>query len=258
MNNPAICITAGEQSENHIGMKINGKGLASSGFSIKELNDFKIRLQEKRIESEYYQLDDVLEGEDKEDVEPAAILIIRNAISKIINETPEDMLKEQLSYEWDKNYWDTRRQKVLNLRARYNVCYGATARTPDYENKKGTIIAYDNVPILNKWRDSLGMLFGEKAKELEVEGNLYYDTKKCGIGFHGDAERKKVIACSLGASRPIHWQWYYKSNPIGDRIKFTLHSGDMYVMSEKASGYDFKRSRTIKVLKHAAGEKYIK
>ena len=92
---------------------------------------------------------------------------------------------------------------------------------------------------------------------MAVEGNLYYDKKKCGIGFHGDAERKRVIACSLGASRPIHWQWYLGANPIGDRIKFTLNSGDMYIMSEKASGYDFKR-RNIKTLRHAAGEKYTK
>ena len=48
----------------------------------------------------------------------------------------------------------------------------------------------------------------KKAMNLEIEGNLYYDTSKCGIGFHGDSERKKVIACSLGKSRPIHWQWY--------------------------------------------------
>ena len=59
--------------------------------------------------------------------------------------------------------------------------------------------------LLNKWKSSLGILFGEKANDLEVEGNYYYNTKKCGIGFHGDSERKKVIACSLGESRPIHW-----------------------------------------------------
>ena len=55
-----------------------------------------------------------------------------------------------------------------------------------------------------------------------MEGNRYYDIKKCGIGFHGDGERKKVIAASLGASRPIHWNWYYKGRPIGPRIKFEL------------------------------------
>ena len=61
---------------------------------------------------------------------------------------------------------------------------------------------------------------------------------------------------SLGESRPIHWQWYFKSQPIGERIKFTINNGDMYIMSEKTSGYDWKK-RNLKTLRHAAGEKYV-
>ena len=128
---------------------------------------------------------------------------------------------------------------------------------PDYENKKGTIISFEFTPILNKWRNSLGIIFGHKAENLESEGNYYYDPNKCGIGFHGDSERKKVIACSLGISRPLHWQWYHKSKPIGDRIKFTINNGDMYIMSEKTTGYDWK-SRNKKTLRHAAGIRYVK
>ena len=44
MENQAICLTFGEQSENHVGMRINGEGLASSGFSIEELEQIKRRL----------------------------------------------------------------------------------------------------------------------------------------------------------------------------------------------------------------------
>ena len=247
----AICITAGEQSENHVGMQINGKGLSSKGFSIEEIIRFKQVLDEKGIESEFYRLDEKIEGADE-----AALLIIRNGVNKIAGISSSDMKKEQMDFDWDKKYWDVRRQKVLNKHARYNVCYGKESQNPDYENKKGTIISYDNVPLLSKWRESLGIIFGEEASNLEVEGNLYYNIKKCGIGFHGDSERKKVIACSLGESRPIHWQWYFKSQPIGERIKFTINNGDMYIMSEKTSGYDWKK-RNLKTLRHAAGEKYV-
>ena len=253
MDNLSICITAGEQSENHVGMQINGDGLSSKGFTVEELKNIKSILEEKNILSEYYRLDSYLEYED---IKPAAILIIRNGVEKLININPDKMLEEQFTFEWDKKYWDNRRQKVLNKRARYNVCYGEKEQFPDYENKKGTIIAYDNVPVLKKWRESLGIFFGEKAKNLEVEGNLYYDNKKCGIGFHGDSERKKVIACSLGEERPIEWQWYYMYKPLGDRIKFKLGNGDMYIMSEKATGNDWKK-KNIKTLRHAAGEKYV-
>ena len=251
MENQAICLTFGEQSENHVGMKINGGGLANSGFSVNEIEKIKKNL---KVESEFYRLDEMVE---EEGLEPAAILIIRNGLQKLIRENPEKMMEEQLSFEWDKKYWDNRRGKVLNKHARYNVCFGEESVDANFEQKQGTIIGFDRVPILKNLKESLGGFFGDKAKELEVEGNLYYNVNKCGIGFHGDSERKRVIACSLGATRPIHWQWYHQSKPIGRRLKFEIGSGDIYIMSEKASGFDWKR-RSQKTLRHAAGEKYVK
>ena len=56
-----------------------------------------------------------------------------------------------------------------------NVCFGNQSQAPDYENKKGTIISYDKVPITKIWRDSLESFIGSKAAKLEVEGNFYYD-----------------------------------------------------------------------------------
>ena len=181
---------------------------------------------------------------------------IAGALS-VIGENPKKMMAEQLSFEWDKKYWDNRRGRVLNKHARYNVCFGEKSVDANFEQKQGTIIGFERVPILKNLKESLGGFFGDKAKELEVEGNLYYNIRKCGIGFHGDSERKRVIACSLGASRPIHWQWYHQSKPIGRRLKFEIGSGDIYIMSEKASGFDWKR-RSQKTLRHAAGEKYVK
>lgn len=257
MNKIAICITAGEQSENHAGMQINGNGLSNNGFSIDDLRKIKYLLDEKNIENEMIILNNYLDDDNRKDSDEAAIIVIKNGVKKISDVEPNEFLSEQIKLEWDKKYWDTRRKKVLNKQARYNLCYGKETQKPDYENKKGTIISYDNVPLLNKWRNSLNKYFGDKALNLEVEGNLYYDTKKTGIGFHGDSERKKVIACNIGESRPIHWQWYHNSKPVGERIKMTLNNGDMYIMSEKASGFDWKK-RSIKTLRHAAGEKYVK
>ena len=260
MENCAICLTAGEQSENHVGMQVNGNGLSQKGFSISDLENFKRILESKNIDSELFRFDQNTTNNglgEYEDLEPAGVLIIRNSIFELIDETTDDMLEEQKSFEWDKKYWERKAKKVLNKRARYNVCFGENSQEPDYENKKGTIISYSDVPILSKWRDTIGELFGSNATNLEVEGNLYFDVKSCGIGFHGDSERKKVIACSLGKSRPIHWQWYYNYNPIGNRFIFQLNHGDMYIMSEKATGHDWK-CKSKKTLRHAAGIKYVK
>lgn len=254
MEKAAVCLTFGEQSENHAGMEINGDGLADSGFTVGELRTIKLKLEAKGILSELHILNRALAN--PEDASEAAVLFIKNGVQTLIGEDAKKMYKEQLQFDWDRKYWDNRRQKVLNKRARFNVCYGEESVQPDYENKRGTIVGFDKVPTLKKLKDNLSVFFGEKAGDLEVEGNLYYDVSKCGIGFHGDSERKRVIACSLGAKRPIHWQWYQNSKPIGERIKFELEGGDMYIMSEKATGFDWKK-RSQKTLRHAAGVKYV-
>ena len=61
----------------------------------------------------------------------------------------------------------------------------------------------------------------------------------------------------MGATTPLHYQWFHQGSPVGNRIKLRLHHGDFYVMSEKASGWDWKR-RKVPTLRHAAGcKKYL-
>ena len=98
-----------------------------------------------------------------------------------------------------------------------------------------------------------------KGNDLICEGNHYFDPENCGIGFHGDAERRKVICVCLGTSTTIVWQWYKNSKPIeNSRTEIKLNHGDMYIMSEKAVGYDW-RSRNFHTLRHSAGcNKYTK
>ena len=54
MNNKAICITAGEQSENHVGMNINGNGICKQGFCVDDLKKINKLLNEKNINNEIY------------------------------------------------------------------------------------------------------------------------------------------------------------------------------------------------------------
>jgi hypothetical protein len=78
--------------------------------------------------------------------------------------------------------------------------------------------------------------------------------KKCGgIGMHGDTERRKVFGVNLGnIERYLVFQWYLKSESVGDRCEIKLKNGDCYIMSAKAVGYDWK-SRSKLTLRHGAG-----
>ena len=90
------------------------------------------------------------------------------------------------------------------------------------------------------------------------EGNYYHDIRNCGIGYHGDTERKIVVGCRLGASMPLHYNWYHKRKPVGKNVQIPLHHGDIYIMDAKAVGYDWK-SQNIYTLRHATGcSKYTK
>jgi len=95
---------------------------------------------------------------------------------------------------------------------------------------------------------------GDKGKNLKAEGNKYYNVKNTGIGFHGDSERKIVAACRLGEKISLHYNWFLRGESVGKRIKIDLNHGDMYIMSEKATGNDWKKKKTL-TLRHAAGAK---
>lgn len=234
-----ITITFGEQVENHVGMQKLGQ-LGEEGVSIEQL---------KRIYKTFDNCELVkLHNSIDEDCERAYVLIIRNGVSQLKIDD-DQLLQEQLHLDWDTQAYMYGR--VVNKRARYNLCYDDEAQEPDYENKQGRVVAWKDVPLLKKLRRRILKYF-YFDEELKAEGNCYYDTKKCGIGFHGDSERKIVVGVRLGETCPLHYQWYYQSKPVGERIKLVLNHGDIYVMSAKAVGNDWKK-KNIHTLRHAAG-----
>ena len=172
------------------------------------------------------------------------------------------LTKEMESFKWDDKYWDKRRKKVLNKHARENVCFDDYSSEPNYEEKKGRIVGWNDVPTLNKIRKNIEIIAGKKGMNLKCEGNKYKndigkDKKNGGIGWHGDAERRKVWALRLGEKMVLKYNWWHKSKPIGDLFEVELNSGDGYIMSEKAVGYDWLKKK-IYTLRHSAGStKYV-
>ena len=264
----AISLTFGDRAENHAGMQILGEE-AKEGFTKEDLlkaqvwwgeRGYKtelVALHEDVMQNSETQNDEMKNGEEDETkespFEPAYVLIVRNAEEG--KKDADAMFHESYALDVDKKAF--MRGRVVNKRARYNVCFGPDAQEPDYEAKKGRIVAFRDVPLLDTFRRGLTGPLGEKAGNLMGELNLYYDTNKCGIGFHGDTERRIVVCVRLGTSIPLEYQWFHRSKPVGKRISLTLHHGDVYIMSAKAVGYDWKRSSKY-TLRHAAGcKKYL-
>ena len=243
----AITLTLCDRAENHVGMEQIGT-LSTKGFSVEDLNSVKKKLGDS---VEIIKLNCEEENGDIIDVVSSAyLLIIKDGINKLCDGKLDDLKKEQFGLTPDRKAFMYGR--VVNKHARGNLCFDDIGHAPNYEEKMGTVIAYDKVPFTKLLRKRIGELLGHKGENLACEGNYYYDVKKCGIGFHGDAERRKVVGVRLGDSIPLHFQWFYKSESVGKRIKFMLDDGDMYIMSEKAVGFDW-RKKNIMTLRHAAG-----
>ena len=246
-------ITFGEVAENHARMQQIGE-LANSGISIEELKLAQSKFEALGCRCEYIDLNAALGGGIS--VDPAAFLIIRGGVEKILGRSADVLFDEHKDLPVDKKAFMYGR--VVNKHARHNLCFSEDDQEPDYESGKGRIISFARLPFTSQIRAKLPELVGHKAIGLQAEGNYYYDVSKCGIGFHGDGERRIVIALRLGASLPIHYQWFLRNKPVGSRVEAIINHGDMYIMSEKAVGTDWKSS-SIYTLRHAAGcAKFLK
>jgi hypothetical protein len=123
--------------------------------------------------------------------------------------------------------WDSKAfmyGRVVNKKARHNLCFADFSQDADFENKKGTIIDFAKLKYLSEVRNNLQEILSDK---LFAEGNLYYDINKCYIGYHGDTERSKVVALRLGEDFPLYFQWYQNSEAVSQPMKFNIHSGDV-------------------------------
>ena len=232
-----ITITYCDVAENHERMQKIGVARDSS-FTYQHLR----QLASENKNAEFIDLTTQEGGE-------ACVLVFRNFI-----ENHKDVADELLELDWDTKA--KMRGKVVNKRARHNLCFADMNQEPDYEQGKGRVVAFNELPLLNEVKNRLEILTEEY--DLVAEGNLYYDVSKCGIGYHGDAERNIVIGLRLGCTMDLCFRWYCRSEIVSETTTITLNPGDVYIMSTKATGNDWKK-RIIHTLRHAAGcDKYTK
>ena len=151
---------------------------------------------------------------------------------KMTNISTDAIMQELLGNEWDSAFLDPNKYRtekveeevdgkrvtiekkirglVKNKLARHNLLFQhGVSQEPEYLAGKGRIVDLDSLTSLCQVEDRL---FGEIKRalisggsntpmpEIICEGNLYYDIKKCGIGFHGDTERTRVVCLTIANS----------------------------------------------------------
>eukprot|EP01062_Namystynia_karyoxenos_P000849 TRINITY_DN10301_c0_g1_i1.p1 TRINITY_DN10301_c0_g1~~TRINITY_DN10301_c0_g1_i1.p1 ORF type:complete len:327 (+),score=106.21 TRINITY_DN10301_c0_g1_i1:73-981(+) len=267
-------ITFGEVAILHVGGAECGGRRRDTGFSFAQLREAQRRAEASGFRAELCELTPpCLRGDPECE---AATLLIRGGAALLCGEAAggrgrarqrrgresaaDDLLEEQRGLPYDRKYFDARSKCTKNKLARHNICFADIPRdiAPSEDYREFTVKAFGGLPRLSELRAALPGLLGAAAAGLSAEGNHYYDPS-CGIGFHGDSERKVVICLSLGAPSTLryHWRAPGSSNPFGPATDLRVEHGDVYIMSEKATGWDW-RMRSRYRLVHAAGaDKYI-
>lgn len=177
--------------------------------------------------------------------------------------------------------------RVVNKNARWNNCIADEAAVGVPAEGKPTVVSYASLPVLSILRRLWGRLISPAAVNLNAETNFYHSNSLCGIGWHGDEEcvekvpkaqrgedgkaykgGSPVIGLNVTAEgdfgerkpkRSLFFQWFQHGQPVGEMLELELEDGDMYAMSEWATGAAWKMEPKSLTLRHAAGcEKFTR
>jgi hypothetical protein len=173
----------------------------------------------------------------------ADLVVLRRASQKIFGIPGYETYKEYvmaLPLDGKAIFRGTLKEK----RARLNACLSVEASAPDLANGKGTIYAFDSVPGMAHFRNTVlpSMLGDPTLANLECELNAYKVNRSNkptkmkdhkGIGYHMDGERTIVVCQRLGTTpNSLAFHFFSRFGPVGKRFLQTLHDGDMYFFSE--------------------------
>ena len=245
-------ITYGDVAENHARMQKIGC-LHETGYSVEKLRSVQEKLEGYGLETEMIDLNAGVSSSSSSsssgsDFEEAKVLVIRRGGQYILGDEFANLMAENDELSHDK--MALMRGKVVNKIARHNLCFSDVDQEPIYSEGKGRIVSWNRVSRISEIR----RVISEWTEDvlLNGEANYYYDISKCGIGYHGDGERRKVFAIRMGETMPMYFQWFQRSLPVGPPFEVVLNDGDMYIMSEKAVGFDWLK-KIKPTLRHATG-----
>ena len=248
--NEAYTVTFGDCAENEKGMQIIGKS-AGKGIRVSQLKELEKKFTLLGMECKLIDLRQLLPSQNASE---AAVLILRNGVNGLLKDGGQDAVyKELRSMPKDKTF--LKEGKVLNKHARHNNTMSDYHQEPDIANGKGTVVNFKDYPMTAKLRDTIADILSFPS--IVGELNHYFDADKCYINFHGDEERKIVVGSRFGYGANgflLKFQWYKENMPIGKEGRILLMSGDMYIMSEKAVGFDTYKNQWIPTLRHSAGK----
>lgn len=229
--------------------------LAQRGFSADQLRQTAVKLAEMGHSCEIVELSPHCPPECGAAAHPiadACVLVIRG---EGLLKTWADDTYAAMHNKVEFDTFTLLRGKVCKAHSRHLAyVHGNEKVDPIAELGVHTTLHWSAIPALSNARKFLSNLFetGAIASACLLK---YPNLQKCGIGYHGDAERRLSIVWRLGpasSSAPLVFRWFQQGLPVSAPVPISLAHGDFCITSEKANGYNWK-SRTVATLRHRTG-----
>tara|TARA_B110001450_G_scaffold101649_1_gene96249 strand:- start:1402 stop:2379 length:978 start_codon:yes stop_codon:yes gene_type:complete len=251
----AVSLTFANRGENEHGMQMIGgppsrlvtmemlKSAASQWRGESELHDLSAMVETNLVRNNFG--------------DGAGVLVLRGFAQRQMGEGAPDKIEHELEQQARGGKVDSKalmRGRVKNKRARHNNVMADFEQDADYAAGKGTVVNISDYAFISALRDHAAAWM-QQEDGLICEQNRYFDVKSCGIGFHGDSEREVVCGYRAGEATkemPIMFQAYHRSSPVGPRTDIELQRGDVYILTSKAVGTDWKQTSKL-TWRHAAG-----
>jgi hypothetical protein len=236
-------------------------------------------LEKRQIQYEIHHLAQLLPVDLPASYEAADVLVIKKGADHLLSDKggADALFEEARRLTVDRREKSSMGDRLVNCHKNYTNCItdeGQTAVYAEGKGFKGTNVAFSTVPLIATVRERLPLVLkNNKLANLVGETNVYPDLEPhqayvpdkegkhkavdgCGIGVHGDRERKITVGIRLGEPFPLVFGWFHKQSKkkterVGELLRIDLEHGDIYIMSEKATGRDCAKNGLS--VQHGAG-----
>ena len=268
-----VTMTFAEAGENEAGMELIGAtGGEEVALTVPELEALCARFKAEGRDARVFRFDQLAnqgpDGEVCPTLPHAAFLLVKGVVAQDVCDRIEEDLWA-MPIDTMALFGMGKRRAVMNKHGRHNnVLTDRGTRPPaiaskdDYADGKGSVVDIDAYPEIVAVRDWVQEVTGRSLPV--AENNYYYEiSKRTGIGWHGDRERRITVYARFGRASPrmpLRIQWFYNRQPYGPVFEFVVDQGDLLFMSKKANGKDWMdttASGTFKrwTMRHATGAK---
>ena len=189
----------------------------------------------------------------------ACALLIKGGIQRLSKNplAAGRLFQEQLDLPYEGKFFD--KGRTFTRRSYKTLKFGQTEVGPSGDFAQPTVVSFNSVPQLQQFlghldmfQDNLssaqGIEYFVSRREQAADGGMMGCASR--LGWHGDSQRRILSMC-LGHPGILKFAWRLpgtSANLPKSHTEIFLDHGDVYLLSEKATGSNWKKRSLLRVV----------